>query len=193
MIQPEAVYDVPPARYGHTMNVYNNCLVIFGGAGAYNEGMRVWYKFVHLFDKIEEKWLKSVDNTPQNQQKPDQRMYHSAAVFGSILMIYGGLNTEDKTLYDDMHIYDLHLNSWIDLKKKEIWSASLGHRYMHSMTSIVSSKFASKYSLSMWLKYPPKDPYGTMPSNFFGVYLFGGYKLGEGQMNDLWVIKPNHK
>ena len=75
---------------------------------------------MHLFDKIEEKWLKSVDNTPQNQPKPDQRMYHSAAVFGSILMIYGGLNTEDKTLYDDMHIYDLHLNSWIDLKKKEI-------------------------------------------------------------------------
>lgn len=44
----------------------------------------------------------------------------------------------------------------------------------------------------MWLKYN-RDLPGVLSNQFFGIYVFGGFKEGEGQMNDLWLIRPKHK
>lgn len=192
IVTPENIYDTPPSRCGHSMCIYKNNLVVFGGAGAFNNGLRVCYKFVHIFDTSAEKWLKSVDNTPHEVSKPNQRAYHASAVFGNIMLLYGGLNTEDKSPYDDFHLYDIDLNSWILAKRSHLATEAFGSRCMHTMTTVISSECKLKFNLSMWLKYQ-RDMPNTLPSKHYGVYLFGGYKTGEGQMNDLWVIKPKHR
>lgn len=121
------------------MNVYKKYLVIFGGAGPYNEGLRVCYKFLHFFDTVKEKWVTMEDNTPPKHEKPEQRMHHASAIFGNILMIHGGFNSEDKHIYDDTFLYDLELHQWITLKKSKHITEALGKRQMHTMTTILNS------------------------------------------------------
>lgn len=44
----------------------------------------------------------------------------------------------------------------------------------------------------MWAKYP-KDFPGSLQSQYWGVYMFGGHKEGIGQTNDLFIIKPKQR
>jgi hypothetical protein len=105
------IYDIPLARYGHTMDVYGDNLVIFGGAGAYNHTakMRISYKDIRIFDTISSKWITDFDKSGPKAKFPFQRMYHASAVYGNILLIHGGLNTEDRSSFNDLFMYDLEI------------------------------------------------------------------------------------
>jgi hypothetical protein len=157
----EAKLKIPPNRYGHTMNVYKDKLIIFGGAGPFNKNakMRLCYKDMHLFDTKSLEWTNLSDLTPQSPCRPSHRMYHASAIFGNILVIHGGFDTEDKNKYGDCFLYDLDNFAWIDLKMPSQFEESgVGERCMHTMTTIISNECKTKDSLSMWCKYPKDTP-----------------------------------
>ena len=155
--------------------------------------MKVCYKDLHIFDTKTEKWISKFENEDPDQIRPEQRMYHSSAVFGNIMMIHGGLNTEDKTVYDDLFLYNIDIHTWISIKRpKTFYESNIGKRWMHSMTTVISSECKSKNSLSIWAKYS-KETNITIQNQFWGVYMFGGSKDGITATNDLFLIRPNHK
>lgn len=109
IVTPESRFQVPPVRHGHTMNFYNDKLIIFGGAGKFSKSanMRVCYKDMHIFNTQVQSWVNAHDLTAPCLKKPEPRMYHASAVYGPILMIHGGFNTENKHHYSDLFMYDL--------------------------------------------------------------------------------------
>lgn len=143
IVPPGTVFETPPKRYGHTMDVYKDYLVIFGGAGPFNKNakMRRCYKDLHLFDTKQLKWVSNLVDSSHSSNRPEQRTYHASAIFGNILLLHGGTNTEDKSVYDDMFLYDLDIHKWVSLKRqKSFQESNIGNRCMHSMTTVVSSE-----------------------------------------------------
>lgn len=59
--------------------------------------MRVCYKDLNCYDIHQNKWIPNFDKNSTVVTRPDQRMYHASAIFGHIMMIQGGINTEDKS------------------------------------------------------------------------------------------------
>lgn len=74
------------------MSLYDNKLIIFGGAGSYIQSikMRLSFNDLHIFDTLNETWLKE----PEIEGAPRKRMNHVACVYGCLLMVHGGFNTE---------------------------------------------------------------------------------------------------
>lgn len=77
--------DLPAKRYGHTMNVYSDYFVLFGGCGNYSAKTKMHESFndIRLFDIKQMEWLKydySKMTTLQKQFEPEKRMFHAAAV-----------------------------------------------------------------------------------------------------------------
>lgn len=72
------------------------------------------------------------DDKPKNQ--PAKRMNHSADVFGSALVIHGGINGEEKHALKDFATYDLERREWITCIVSG--KSQIGYRYMHSLTSV---------------------------------------------------------
>jgi len=155
--------------------------------------MRVCYKDLNCYDVNNKRWLSKFDTSSPEIKKPEPRMYQASAVFGNIMFIHGGLNTEDKSSYSDLLLYDWENFHWTKLKRTKVFKDSnIGHRWMHTMTTVVSQEWKNPYSTTMWKKYQ-KDLPGILPSQYWGIYMFGGYKEGAGQTNDLFFIRPRHK
>lgn len=53
---------VPQSRYGHSLSVYKNFLVLYGGAGTFNMEIKKRETFGELFlyDTIKDRWLDPV-------------------------------------------------------------------------------------------------------------------------------------
>lgn len=44
-------------------------------------------------------------------------MYHAGCVFGGVLLLNGGINSEDKTVYGlSIHLYDIEEKFWMDAR-----------------------------------------------------------------------------
>lgn len=84
-------------RYGHTCNVYEDKLVIFGGQrGASNKKTR---RIV-----LNDLWIYSPERQSLDQilskRCPDLRYGHCACIAGDFLVIYGGMNEMGEVLRD---------------------------------------------------------------------------------------------
>ena len=73
----------PQRRYGHTMVAFGRCLYVFGGAA---DG--ILDNEVHCFDVNSRMW--SVIEPAEGSETPCGRVFHSAAVWGNSLYIFGG-------------------------------------------------------------------------------------------------------
>lgn len=73
----------PQRRYGHTMVAYGRCLYVFGGAA---DG--ILDNEVHCFDVDSRMW--SVIQPAEGSETPCGRVFHSAAVWGNGLYVFGG-------------------------------------------------------------------------------------------------------
>ena len=93
---------------------YDKKLVVFGGAGTYISSikMRLSFNDVQIFDTEQEKWLRE----PEIEGAPRKRMNHAAAMFGGIMIIHGGANTEQKKVMNDFAMFDMEKLKWIDCK-----------------------------------------------------------------------------
>ncbi|VFQ63276.1 unnamed protein product [Cuscuta campestris] len=97
--------DAPIARGGHSVNLFGNRLVIFGG-----EDARKAFKFndVHILDLVSRIWRK----LDARGQPPYPRVDHVAALHKErYLLIFGG--SPHYIWFDDLHVLDL---------EKEVWS-----------------------------------------------------------------------
>lgn len=104
----------PEARFCHTMLQYGRKLIVFGGAGSYLQSikMRLSYNDVSIFDTDNEVWL----NPPLIEGAPNKRTSHSANIFGGLMLVHGGYNTEQKKMQDDFALFDLEKLKWTILK-----------------------------------------------------------------------------
>ncbi|CAI2382697.1 unnamed protein product [Moneuplotes crassus] len=189
------IYDVPFERFGHSMIKYKEYFLVFGGAGKFNKraNMRVSYKDLNCYDISKEKWVPNFDKNSPAASKPDQRMYHASAIFGHIMFIQGGINTEDKKCYGDLYLYDCHDSKWVELYNPSIFTESkIGKRCMHTMTTVISKASKMRYTSTIWKKHT-KEASNSLSSKYWGIYMFGGFVEGKGQTNDLFLIKPKHR
>ena len=113
---PVGPVDAPAKRYGHTVDLYRENFVIFGGAGNYIPKLKLRENFCDLamFNYQRVSWtLLDRGNTQMRELVPEKRMYHGAAVLGSLLLVFGGINTEDKQVFGDLKIYDCEKRVWV--------------------------------------------------------------------------------
>ena len=73
----------PQRRYGHSMVAYGHCLYVFGGAA---DGFLD--NDVHCFDVESRSW--SVIPPTEGSQIPSGRVFHTAAVCGDSMYVFGG-------------------------------------------------------------------------------------------------------
>lgn len=92
---------LPCARCGHTMNVFQDLLIVFGGF----DGKR-WLSDLHKFDTQTLMW------SQQNMQgdPPQPRQYHASSIIGSNLYIYGGFN--GSYWLSDLIVADIQEGRW---------------------------------------------------------------------------------
>ncbi|OQR71723.1 leucine-zipper transcriptional regulator 1 [Tropilaelaps mercedesae] len=85
----------PTRRYGHTMVAYDRHLYVFGGTAD-----SIQSNDLHSFDLDEKMW--SVVEPAPNSVVPSGRLFHSAAVIGDAMYIFGGTkdnNTRSLEMY----------------------------------------------------------------------------------------------
>ena len=83
--------DIPNKRWGHTANVYNNHIVVFGGRHNYKS-----LNSMHVFDISTYNWTKL---DPSCSLVPCARDSHASLVYKDKLLVYGG-NWQGKKLND---------------------------------------------------------------------------------------------
>lgn len=95
--QPEIKGSYPPPRYGHSMNYFEamNCLVICGGRN--DTLMEKHSDFRENF--LNDLWLLHLENfnwirVQSIGDVPSPRYCFSSAIYGSRLVIFGGLNSQ---------------------------------------------------------------------------------------------------
>jgi N-acetylneuraminic acid mutarotase len=95
--------SMPPKRAGHSMVIYQDSLVIFGGKDEENSKLNdVWEFNLNTYQ-----WTEFRLDEP-----PLPRSGHSAYVYRDFMIIFGGIHEVTKEL-DDMLIYDFKNKRWI--------------------------------------------------------------------------------
>ena len=128
----------PGPRYSSVMARYDSRLILFGGGGSYIPSIKTRQCFndVRQFDTIDRQWLKD-QRMLKGNYVPERRMHHKGDILGCILAVYGGFNTENKTVLNDLILYDIADNSWVTaVVKYPNGDKKIGPRTEHSMTSL---------------------------------------------------------
>ncbi|KAJ7784411.1 hypothetical protein B0H16DRAFT_1356442 [Mycena metata] len=107
--------DVPRARYFHSVDTWNNQLIVFGGMSnepdSPNPDELCVLNDVRFFDIASRRWLPpSRLNTPENLL-PRARYAQLSSVTGDRLFIIGGQDFYN-TWLDDVCVYDLLAKTW---------------------------------------------------------------------------------
>ncbi|KAG1233132.1 hypothetical protein G6F35_001380 [Rhizopus arrhizus] len=142
------VKGIPPCkRYGHTANLWNNCIVIFGGCDEAQD----YYNDVHIFDIETFTWFQ-----PDLKESVSPRYLHSATVYGNKLFIYGGFakNSECTYVLDELSVLDLNTFTWTQYH-------GIPPRYNHSATLVGHKMYI----------YAGKDEQGNTVSDLFVLNL----------------------
>ena len=109
--------EMPSPRYFHSMDLWNNHLVIFGGMG-YKAGAQTVDDYcvlddMHYFDIAAQRWLPYVQPIEVTDEFiPRARYAHLSAVTGDRLYVIGGQDLSNVWL-DEIHILDLNSQQWI--------------------------------------------------------------------------------
>jgi hypothetical protein len=109
-LKPETKGMPPPPRYGHTMNYIEmmNCLVIYGGRND-----TLLEKHMNVKDNfMNDIWLLTIENlnwckVTSIGEVPSSRYFHSAAIYGTRFVIFGGLNA---STYNNSDLYICELD-----------------------------------------------------------------------------------
>lgn len=94
--------EAPSPRYGHTADLYNRKMYIFGGWNGKN-----YFNDVHVFDLEKMAWSKLQTNgTP-----PAPRQGHASCVVGQNLVIQGGFSFDESKYRKNFNNYGTFLKS----------------------------------------------------------------------------------
>ncbi|XP_074307515.1 tRNA wybutosine-synthesizing protein 2/3/4-like [Silene latifolia] len=116
------VKGCPSPRLGHTSSVVGDSMIVIGGrADPANILSEVW-----IFDFVETEWKLVSD--PSNAFTPRHR--HAAAVIGSKIYLFGGLN--ESMLYSSLLLLDVATMLWTDVHASGEWPSA---RHSHSLVA----------------------------------------------------------
>eukprot|EP01080_Neovahlkampfia_damariscottae_P009705 gene9705-1910_t len=109
--------NIPPPRGQHTANVYNDKMIIFGGALQNRLSNELWE---FGFKSREWKMIKS-----ENETKP--RRAHGSVIFNDKLYVFGGVLTDDDDLiYSNPSCFDFKTLKWREITDCTYFAAGIG-------------------------------------------------------------------
>ncbi|KAJ3095586.1 hypothetical protein HDU97_006789 [Phlyctochytrium planicorne] len=108
--------EPPCARYGHSMTLWGQHLIVFGGSDAGDNDL----DDIHFLNLTTMTWeIMKVHGT-----KPKPRRNHSSTIHNHKLYIHGGEMNYDEFFLDDLNVLDLQTLTWSGPIK-------IGHRHSH--------------------------------------------------------------
>ena len=168
--------EINEPRFGHSAVKYEGNIIIYGGGTNYDDKhkLRECLTGVHIFYLDTHKWeyLKT-----QGTYLP-ARKYHSAAMVGSHMFVYGGMNQKHNILSDSA-VLNIKKCTW---KAIDINGIGPGKIAFHGCASVLNPLPTGKESIyklesdSSMIMYP-------------GIYIFGGLSSEQIASNSLYILK----
>ena len=186
-------------RYGHTWDVYQNSLVIFGGQrGSSNK------KTTRIV--LNDLWIyqPQIDELQQITAKgcPDLRYGHWSSVAGDYLVIYGGMNEVGEVL-KDIWLYSFYGKRWEKVEMSEsnkkrdtppgMWFSRMVPVFFKGRNNNPNHDFFGKYvqnqNIDPFTPKQVKDKIKDQEIVIEGFYMFGGITHDNEIVNDLYILK----
>lgn len=171
-LQPGGVE--PDPRFGHSALNYKSQIIVFGGGTNFNtvHKLRECLNGIKIFhpDTCNWEYLKTSGTYIST------RKYHSAAIVGKHLFIYGGLNQKNNLL-DDCALLNLEKNTW-----KSIYLEGPTENAFQTSVTVLNEdqkNLTSIYHISPSIYNKVKKP---------GIYIFGGIGSNKQAHNTLWLV-----
>lgn len=168
-------------RMGHSAVSYNGQIVVFGGVTAYHRGAhgRECLNTVKILRTEGLEW-RQIDTAGSAVV---MRRYHSAAIVGKHMLIYGGLSEKNGFL-GDLALLNLKNRRW-----KEVQTAGEGPGSVafHAAVAIYPGFNSEDYLLFRPIEEPRIPP--KYPISLPGVYLFGGLTASGQVLNTLYILQ----
>lgn len=172
-------------RMGHSAVAYNSSIVVFGGVTAYNRGShsRECLNTVKTLRTEGLEW-RQVDTTGSAVV---MRRYHSAAIVGKHMLVYGGLSEKNGFL-GDLVLLNMKNRRW-----KEVQAAGEGPGAVafHAAVAVYPGFNSEQYLLFR----PIEDPLTPLkyPLPRPGIYLFGGLTASGQALNTLYILETGQR
>lgn len=172
--------DIPLPRAGHTVCLYRNDLVIYGGV-IENETAYHYREDILIYNIPEKKFIADVCT---NKGNVTWRKNHIAEIIGQFMLIYGGLDDNGKVLSEPWAL-DLYRMKWVQTKFTS--GTYLPKLYYLSSQQVFppQKKYHPKFSLFKVFKHI--HTYSNLL--YEGIYLFGGINDNGKCTNDLYIIQ----
>ena len=183
--------DPPPEpRSGHSTVQFKNCLVVFGGGGAFNPTLKLrkCYNRVHVFDTSETYTVKNTWRTASPYGcVPSVRRNHAASLIGCTLLVYGGQDEQGSPL-DDLSALDLETMRWFQPKIHKTSGARPGKRHSMSFVAVFGTALMRMFEFDVF--HVPGGHEDSFTRTTSGFYLFGGLTRSGKASNELFILKP---
>ncbi|KRX05522.1 Galactose oxidase/kelch, beta-propeller [Pseudocohnilembus persalinus] len=168
----------PYARFGHTMNYYQDNLIIFGGVKEYMENAktRECLLDVLLFDLKNFTWNQAQCSHIFLQQ----RRNHIAEIVGKNLIVHGGVNMMDRII-EDVWILDLVTFTWSECNFE-------GPQLFAAYHASCPVYYSIRRNIQLYKQSEYKPSKFSNQIKYEGIYSFGGKNAQGNLHHDLRVL-----
>ena len=174
----------PEPRMGHSIVEYQHNLLVFGGVTSFNPGgLRSCLNTVKMLKTDTMEW-RQVDTQGISVT---MRRYHSAAIVGKHMVVYGGLS-EKNVFLDDLLTLNL-----VSMKWKKVVAGGLGPGPLafHGMVAAYPGFLPEKMKLFEVAEVRHEEV--QFPVQSPGIYLFGGLDPSSQAHNTLFVLQTGQR
>ena len=186
-LNPQWTQARPPGplsepRMGHSAVTYKQEILLFGGVTAYNRvsQTRECVNTIRCLNPSTMEWKAKV----ATGEAVVMRRYHSAAVVGKHMLVYGGLSEKNVFLGDCIV---LNLESW-KWKTVEIHGKGPGRLAFHSTVSVYPGFSSESFDL---FSSANDSPAQSLP--YPGVYLYGGIDSNSTLNPALYILQTGQR
>lgn len=164
----------PDPRFGHTALEYKGKIIVFGGGTNFNtvHKLRECLNGIKIFTPDPVRW----DYMKTSGTYISTRKYHSAAIIGKHLFIYGGLNQKNNLL-NDCALLNIEKSVW-----KSIYLEGPVENAFHTSVSVLNQdqkSFRSIYEVPFSCLNKVQKP---------GIYIFGGIGSDKQAHDTMWLV-----
>jgi hypothetical protein len=172
--------EKPVARNGHSMVMFKDTLIIFGGI-IEDKGTKI-HEDLLCYDILEKKF--SVEMC-MNKFSVTWRSYHIAEMLGQYMFIYGGVDEKGNVLAEPWAL-DIDRMRWEPAKFS---TEVLPKRKFHCSCQVFApqKKYHSKFNL--FKVYSEPGLFNSTKILVEGIYMFGGVDENLKCSNDVLIIK----
>jgi N-acetylneuraminic acid mutarotase len=109
-----SLVDSPGPRTATVFCRYGSKLIMFGGNGPYIshiKSRRAYYD-IYEYDTLERRWSENKRKV-RGKAPVAKRINHAGDVLGCILTVFGGYETEQRRVLNDLVLYDIEEHAWV--------------------------------------------------------------------------------